>query len=286
MLKPFTMSSVIKVMKSPRTIVVLLILTLSLVSAVSAQNQTTASAPENPIDEKSQQIIDKAIEVLGGQAYLSLKSVVGKGFFSPFHEGASMPPSRFLDYIVYPDRERTEFSGAGVKSIQTNVGETGWLYDGMVKKITDQEPAQIEDFKRTMKTSLENLLRGWWKKEGAKVRYAGRREAGLAKRNETVRLTYPDGFWIEYEFGARDGVPAKIIYKRSRKNMETGDVEETTEEDQLLKFITVSGVTQPWVIDHFVNGVQTTRINYESVVYNQPLPDSLFAKPPDVKQIK
>ena len=286
MLKPFTMSSVNRTMKSPRSIVALLIVTLSLVSAVSAQTQTTASAPENPIDEKSQQIIDKAIEVLGGQAYLSLKSVVGKGFFSPFHEGASMPPSRFLDYIVYPDRERTEFSGAGVKSIQTNVGETGWLYDGMVKKITDQEPAQIEDFKRTMKTSLENLLRGWWKKEGAKVRYAGRREAGLAKRNETVRLTYPDGFWIEYEFGARDGVPAKIIYKRSRKNMETGDVEETSEEDQLLKFITVSGVTQPWVIDHFVNGVQTTRINYESVVYNQPLPDSLFAKPADVKQIK
>jgi hypothetical protein len=272
-------------MKSPRILLALLIVTLSLVSAVSAQ-QTTASAPENPIDEKSQQIIDKAVEVLGGQAYLSLKSVVGKGFFSPFHEGAAMPPSRFLDYIVYPDRERTEFSGAGVKSIQTNVGETGWLYDGMVKKITDQEAAQIEDFKRTMKTSLENLLRGWWKKDGAKVRYAGRREAGLAKRNETVRLTYPDGFWIEYEFGARDGVPAKIIYKRSRKNMDTGDVEETTEEDQLFKFIAVSGVTQPWVIDHFVNGVQTTRINYENVVYNQPLPDSLFAKPTDVKQIK
>jgi len=286
MLKPFTMSSVNRIMKSPRSIVALLIVMLSLVSAVSAQTQTTASAPENPIDEKSQQIIDKAIEVLGGQAYLNVKSIVGKGFFSPFHEGASMPPARFLDYIVYPDRERTEFSGAGIKTIQTNVGETGWLYDGMVKKITDQEPAQIEDFKRTMKTSLENLLRGWWKKEGAKVRYAGRREAGLAKRNETVRLTYSDGFWIEYEFGARDGVPAKIIYKRSRKNTETGDVEETTEEDQLFKFIAVSGVTQPWVIDHFVNGVQTTRINYENVVYNQPLPDSLFAKPTDVKQIK
>jgi hypothetical protein len=274
------------IIKSSRITIALFIVTLSLVPVVRAQNQATPSSAEPPIDEKSQQIVDKAIEVLGGQAYLSLKSVVGKGFFSPFHEGASMPPSRFLDYIVYPDRERTEFSGAGIKSIQTNIGETGWLYDGMIKKITDQEPTQIEDFKRTMKTSLENLLRGWWKKDGAKVRYVGRREAGLAKRNETVRLTYPDGFWIEYEFGARDGVPAKIIYKRSRKNMDTGDVEETTEEDQLFKFIAVSGVTQPWVIDHFVNGVQTTRINYESVVYNQPLPDSLFAKPSDVKQIK
>lgn len=286
MLKPFIMSKVSMFIKTLRIAVALLVVALSLVSNARAQMQTTASSAEPAIDEKSQQIINKAVEVLGGSAYLNLKSVVSKGFFSPYHEGAAMPPARFLDYIVYPDRERTEFSGAGVKTIQTNVGETGWLYDGMVKKITDQEPAQIEDFKRTMKTSVENLLRGWWQKEGAKVRYAGRREAGLAKRNETVRVTYPDGFWIEYEFGARDGLPAKIIYKRNRKNMDTGDMEETSEEDQLFKFISVTGITQPWVIDHYVNGIQTTRINYENVVYNQPLADALFAKPTDVKQIK
>ena len=284
MLKPFAFSGVIRTMSSSRIIVALLVAFLSFVSNITAQNQ--AAAPESSIDEKSQQIIDRAVEVLGGSAYLNVKSVVGKGFFSPFHEGAAMPPSRFLDYIVYPDRERTEFSGSGIKTIQTNVGETGWVYDGGVRKITEQNETQVEDFKRVMKTSVENLLRGWWKKEGGKVKYVGRREAGLAKRNETLRLTYPDGFWIEYEFGARDSFPAKIIYKRSRKNMDSGDVEETTEEDQLLKYIAVTGVTQPWVIDHFVNGVQTTRINYESVVYNQPLPDSLFAKPTDVKQIK
>jgi hypothetical protein len=274
------------IIKSSPITIALFIITVSLVPVVSAQNQATPSGAEPAIDEKSQQVINKAIEVLGGSAYLNVKSVVGKGFFSPFREGASLPPARFLDYIVYPDRERTEFSGAGIKTIQTNVGDTGWLYDGGVRKITDQQPAQIEDFKRTMKTSLENLLRGWWQKDGAKVRYVGRREAGVAKRNETLRLTYPDGFWIEYEFGARDGLPAKIIYKRSRKNLDSGDVEEATEEDQLFKFIAVSGVTQPWVIDHFVNGQQSTRINYESVIYNQPLPDSLFAKPDDVKKIK
>ena len=54
-----------------------------------------------------------------------------------------------------------------------------------------------------MRTSVENLLHGWWKKENATLSYVGRREAGLARRNETVRLTYPDGFWIEYEFAAQ-----------------------------------------------------------------------------------
>jgi outer membrane lipoprotein-sorting protein len=264
--------------------VVAFILTFAV--SLNGQDAASATAPAASIDEKSQQILNRAIEVLGGSNYLNVKTVIGKGFYTTFHDEVSQVPARFLDYIAYPDRERTEFSGAGIKTIQTNDGDTGWLYDGGVRKITDQSPEQVQEFKRAMRTNVENLLRGWWKKEGGKVAYVGRREAGLAKRNDTVRLTYPNGFWIEYEFGVRDGLPAKIIYKSSRKNMDTGNMEETTEEDRLLKPIEINGITAPWVIDHFVNGKQTARVSYESVQYNQQLPDSLFAKPDDVKKIK
>lgn len=248
--------------------------------------QTPAPAPSPSVDEKSQQIIDRAVEALGGQKYLNVQTVIGKGFYTTFKDGMSQIPARFLDYIAYPDSERTEFTGAGIRTIQTNVGDTGWMFDGAVKKISDQTPAQVEDFKRAMKTGLEYLLRGYWKKDGGKITYVGRREAGVGKRNEAIRLTDPSGFWIEYEFGARDNLPAKIIYKRMRKDPDTGDMVETTEEDQLLKFIQVDGVTAPWVVDHFVNGKQLSRINYESVQYNQRFPDNLFAKPADVKSIK
>src|SRR5215211_1220850 len=244
--------------------------------------------PQTPasIDDKSQQIIDHAIQALGGEKYLNVQTVTGKGFYTTFKDGMSQLPARFLDYIAYSDRERTEFTSAGIRAIQTNVGDTGWMFDGAVKKISDQSPAQVEDFKRSMKTGLEYPLRGYWKKDGGKITYVGRREAGVGKRNEAIRVTDPSGFWIEYEFGARDNLPAKIIYKRTRKDPDTGDMVETTEEDQLLKFIEVDGVTAPWVVDHFVNGKQISRINYESVQYNQRFPDSLFAKPADVKAIK
>jgi hypothetical protein len=99
-------------------------------------------------------------------------------------------------------------------------------------------------------------------------------------------LTYANGFWVEYEFGARDGLPAKAIYKRERKNADTNEMEEAIEEDRFAKPITIDGVTAPWVIDHFSNKVQTSRINYESIEYNRPLPESLFAKPENVKSIK
>lgn len=259
---------------------------------VSALGQTpgpspsAASAAAASVDEKSQAIINRALEVVGGQAYLNVQTVIGKGFYSEFKENVPQVPMKFVDYLAYPDRERTEFTQFGIKTIQTNVGDTGWMFDGAVKKISDQGPKQVEEFKRTMRTTVENLLKGWWRNEGGKVTYVGRREAGLAKRNETVRLTYPNGFWIEYEFGARDGYPAKIIYKRVRRDMDSGDDVETTEEDVLLKFITVDGVSAPWVIDHFVNGQQTSRVNYESMQYNQRLADALFAKPADVKSIK
>ncbi len=256
--------------------------------SLAANSQTVTPKPDSTAaaNEKSEQIIKRAIEVLGGASYLNVRTVVGRGFFTSYHEGISQLPARFLDYISYPDRERTEFTGGGIRTIQTNVGSTGWVFDGATKNISDQQGPQIEDFKRGLRTSVENLLRGWWQKEGGKVVYVGRREAGLAKRNETVRLTYPDGFWVEYEFGAKDGMPAKIIYKRSRKNPDSGDVEETTEEDRLEKPITIDGVTAPWVIDHFVNGTQITRINYESIQYNQTLADALFAKPDNIKSIK
>jgi hypothetical protein len=243
--------------------------------------QTPAS-----VDQKSQEIIDRAIETLGGPKYLGVQTAIGKGFYTSFKDGMSQIPARFLDYISYPDRERTEFTGAGIRTIQTNTGDTGWMFDGAVKKISDQTPAQVQEFKHAIRTTPEYLLRGFWKKEGGKITYLGRREAGVGKRNETIRLTFPDDFWIEYEFGARDGLPAKIIYKRERKDMDSGDMVQVTEEDQLFKFITVDGVTAPWVIDHYINGIQTSRVNYESVQYNQRFADNLFAKPDNIKQIK
>ena len=230
--------------------------------------------------------MDRAVAALGGEKYLNIQTVFGKGFYTTFRDGISQLPAKFLDYISYPDRERTEFTGSGIRTIQTNVGDTGWMFDGAVKKISDQSPAQVEDFKRAMKTSTEYLLRGWWKKEGGKITYVGRREAGLAKRNETIRLTYPDGFWIEYEFAAGDGMPAKIIYKRTRKDPDSGDEVETTEEDRLMQFVEINGIKAAWIIDHYVNGKQTSRINYESVQYNQAFAESLFAKPDNVKAIK
>jgi hypothetical protein len=243
----------------------------------SAVGPTSAPAT----DEKAEQIVKRAIEAMGGSSYLNARSVTGRGLFTQFKDGVSGLPTTFVDYLVYPDKERTEFKGGGVRVVQANVGKTGWVFDGATKSINDISAAQVADFQLAIRTNVDSLLRGAWRQEGAKLSYAGRREAGIARRNETVKLTYPDGLVVEFEFGARDGIPAKVLYKK--KNAEG---EEAQEEDHLAQFLNVDGITTPFVIDHFRAGVQTSRINYQSVEYNRPIPETLFAKPANVKALK
>ena len=278
-------NSQMMVSKRHSLLLLLILIGCLLPARLTAQTTTAAPLPTAP-DPKAGSVVARAIEVLGGNSYLNVKTVVGRGFFTSFKDGMSQIPARFLDYIAYPDKERTEFTGDGIRVIQTNTGETGWLFDGATKTLSDMKGAQIEDFKRSMRTSVENLLHGWWKKENATLSYVGRREAGLARRNETVRLTYPDGFWIEYEFAAKEGLPAKVIYKTTKKKPDSNETEENSEEDRLAKPITITGITAPWVVDHFVNGTQTSRITYESIEYDHPLADALFAKPANIKSLK
>ena len=253
-----------------KTLFILAIVVCAGINAFSQNNKT---------DEKALAIIDKAVEKLGGDRYLQVKSIVGSGNYSIYREGQSQITQTFIDIIVFPDKERTEFKVGGTRNIQTNVGETGWLADTGAKVIKEQDKDQIEGFKRGIRTSLDNILRGNWRKD-AMLAFVGRREASLGRRNNVVRLTYADGFAVEFEF-SDEGLPMKSVYKRTN-----AEGAETKEEDRYAQFVEVEGILTPLIIDHFQNGAQTTRINYLKIEYNRTIPNSVFNKPSDAKELK
>ncbi len=230
-------------------------------------------------DEKAEVVLKKAIEKLGGEKYLQVKSQIGRGKFSVIQSGAVISFQSFVDVIVFPDKERTEFKGGSAKTIQTNTGETGWIYDGDAEMFKEQDKTQVDNFKRSIRTSLDNLLRGHWRKEGV-LTYIGKRPATLGKRNEAVKLAYTDGLVIEFEF-SDEFMPVKAIYKRTNS-----DGEEVKEEDRYAQFIEVQGIKTPFIIDRFTNGIQSSRINYESIEYNKNISDSIFTKPKSAKEAK
>ena len=248
---------------------------IAAVYSVQSSGQAPSAAPD-----QAEAVLRRAIEQLGGDKYLKAASQVGRGRFSLMKDGAVVSFQSFIDVIVFPDKERTEFKGGGVKSIQTNVGDSGWTFDGDAEVVKVQGEKQVNDFKRGIRTSLDNLLRGHWRNE-AKLSYVGKRQASLGKRNDVVKLMYSDGMSVEFEFAADTGLPAKAIYSHT-----TADGEELKEEDRYAQFVDVGGIRAAFIIDRFTNGSQNSRINYESIEYNKNIPDSIFAKPSNPKELK
>jgi TonB family protein len=234
---------------------------------------------DSKTDEKAEAVLKKAVEKLGGDNYLKVKSIVGRGKFSVLRDGAAVSYQSFTDVLVYPDKERTEFKEGGVKTVQTNVGETGWIFDGAAETIGVQNKAQIENFKRGVRVSIDNLLRGYWRGTGT-LTYGGKRPASLGKRSEVLKLTFEDGFTVEFEF-SDEYFPIKAIYKRTNS-----DNEEIKEEDRYAQFVDISGIKTPFIVDHFTNGQQTSRINYETIEINKTIPDAFFIKPNSAKELK
>jgi hypothetical protein len=58
------------------------------------------------------------------------------------------------------------------------------------------------------------------------------------------------------------------------------------EEDRYAQFISISGVKAPFIVDHFREDKQASRINYTSIEFNQPFPADLFTKPANPKAVK
>jgi len=259
-----------------KTLLIILSICLFVSAGIPVKAQDGATGK---LDGKAEAIVAKAVQSLGGDRYLQVKSQIGRGKYSLFRDNAVISFQSFIDVIVFPDKERTEFKGGGSRTIQTNTGSTGWVYDGDQKLVKVQTDLQVSNFKNGLRSTFDYLLRGAWKNE-AELTYVGKRAATLGKRNDVVKLTFNEGFVVEYEF-ADDGMPQKAIYSRGAADGET-----LKEEDRYAQFVDVDGIKTPFIIDRFRNGQATSRINYESVEFNKNVPSGVFLKPLSPKDVK
>lgn len=263
--------------KTSSVIKVLLLGAVFFSSNVFAQNNFgEASADES---KKARKILDRAVEKLGGEKYLNVKSSFSEGTFSIVKDGKIASYQSFTDVIVYPDRERTDFIERGSKTVQVNTGEAGWIYEEFLNKFGDQTEKQIENFQTSMRTHYDYLLRGKWKNE-AELSYVGRRPSTLGKRNDVLKLSFPGGLEIEYEFDD-EGLPMKTSYLRMNP-----DNQAIKEENRYARFVSYQGVLVPSIVDHFTNEQHSFRVVYESLEFNRDIPEEIFQKPENPKKLR
>jgi hypothetical protein len=242
---------------------------------------TLAALPQDDNDPaRAAALIRDAVKARGGEAYMKVRSSITQGQYTAFEKGVSGDPQLFVDYIIYPDRERTEFGKGKQKFIQTNSANTGWVYDAAQKQIREQNEEQIKRFQQGIRHDLDNLLRHAWQEPGAKLVYLGRREAWKNTFSEAVRIDFKDGESVTLHFDARTKLPMMSEYKSV--------IGTATSNDQVryFRWADLNGIQFPTLQDFYRNDQQSARVSFDSAKFNDKIPEELFAKPGDIKKVK
>ena len=248
--------------------------------ALSVNANAARQEQDDPDPARAAAVIREAVKARGGDAYIKVTTTISEGQFTNFVKGVSQFPQKFVDYIIYPDRERTDYGKGDTKRVQSNAGNTGWIYDASQKSIRDQTDEQIKNFQQTIRFDPDNLLKRAWQEPGVKLVYLGRREAWKNTFSEAVRIDFADGASATLHFDTRTHLPMMTEYKTVNG--------ETTIDNQAryFRWVSFNGVLFPTIQDFYRGGLQTGRASFDTVSFNSNIPEKIFAKPSNIKEVK
>lgn len=246
-------------------------------------------APAQQVDQGSaaniklgRDLLRKSLVARGGEALARAGTVVAKGIFTPFEKGLSQIPSPFENYIAYPDRERVEF-GRGKKKdrrIQVNEGRKGWVYDGDAQTLKDQTDLQIADYIEGTEIDIDRILRANPDDPGRRISYAGRGELRPGERADIVTIELETGRSVSIWLDRTTFLPISLVYEKSKNGALV------RQELRFFQYVSYDGVLFPNIIDFYRDGIQESRVSYQSIKVGAPIDDRLFVKPAGIKEIR
>jgi outer membrane lipoprotein-sorting protein len=251
-----------------------------LVAVVILPASVTAQEPDENDPAKAAALVRDAVAARSGEAYLKITTLESRGQYTPFEKAVSGDPMPFVDYVVYPSRERTEFGKGNSKVIQSNSEAANWVYDATQRMIRDQKEEQVKQFQQNARYDLDNLLRTASQQSGVKLVYLGRREAWRNTFSEALRVDFADGGTATLLFDPRSKLPLMVEYKT------VGEEGTVNNEVRYFRWVDFSGIKFPTIQDFYRNGKQSARVSFDTVSFNVNLPDKLFAKPSNIKEVK
>lgn len=211
-----------------------------------------------------QEILDRAIERLGGDAFLEVKDVLSTGRYYQFQHGQLSGSDVFRDYLKFPDKERTEFGKDGER-IQINNGDRGWNISG--ETVEEQIPDQIDIFWEEYKVNLDYLLHVVLPQSRATLQYVGHEMLDFS-RVDVLEIRDEDRTRINLYVDRSDG----LILKKTVRRLDSPKVFE----EIYSNYHPIEGVLTPLLVTKYTDGVKTMEIRFETVAYNSGFPDDLF----------
>ncbi len=232
--------------------------------------QTSGQNPPAParIDPKAQELLDRAIQGLGGPAFLNFKTLTTSGRIFAISEGVTEGYAPFQSAVEFPDKRRFSYGKKKPVTLINN-GDRAWELDKY--GLTRQLPEQIQRWKLSARYSLENLLRVRIHDPGVLIQNGGVDFLdNLPAR--LVNILESEGFEVKLYLHQQTFLPIRIAYRvqdpKTREWDEYADVYADYQQNQ--------GVQTPMHITRFLNDERISEIFRKTARYDESYPPNYF----------
>jgi hypothetical protein len=235
---------------------------------------TSTSSQSIPTDQanahKARQILDQAIQALGGQAYLNITDQKLEGRAYKFHHG--QPNSAgliFWRFVKFPDKDRIEFTKKR-DIIDIYNGDKGFeiTYKGV--RPMDQKD-ELDPYLRRRHYALDVVLRQWLNQPGVALFYEGQTVAAQ-KQTDKVTVMNSKNEAATLYIDTNTHLPVK----RSFSWRDPADKERNVEEEIFDNYRSIQNIMTPFDTTRLFNGEMSAQTFLTSASYNQDVSDSLF----------
>jgi hypothetical protein len=242
---------------------------------LAAPPKTTAQDDQFLMPEqsaaKAKQILQQAIEALGGSTYLNVHDSTCTGRLGQFdHAGELTGFGHFIDYEVPPDKERQE-NLPKRNIIEVYNGDKGWDLDR--GGVSEAPQVDLADFVEGNKKDIDNILRLRIHEPGMIFRYGGPDIVDL-KQVDWVELVDSDNRTIRIAIATATHLPV-------RKVVDTRDDRTRTKSEEIeyySNYHPLEGIQTPFQITRERNGIKIFQVFFDKCEYNTNLSDSLFTR--------
>ena len=243
--------------------------------AQDAKPEPVKAPPAAPLPEdqknaqQARELLNQAIQALGGQAYLNVQNMQQQGrVFSFYHGRPTSNGVLFWRFVEYPDKERVEVTPQ--RDIATIcIGDKG--YEVTYKGPHPIEKKDLDDYLRRRKFSLETILRTWINDPGVALFYDGDSLAGsLAAKRVTLINSKNESVSIYFD------IDSHLPIKKTYSWRDPVDHERNLEEETWNGYRNVQGVMTPYGFTRYFNGDMQTERFLTAASYNQVFNPAMF----------
>jgi len=257
---------------------------LVLSGALRAQQPAAPLLPRHE-DPQARQMLDRAVQALGGQAFLAAKSLTSKGRVFFFQDGRTAGMEPFESRFVYPDKRRfviakakknismdtgnVTYEGETKPIILINNGSKGWELDqyGLIA----QADQQLQGWILSNRFSLENLLRLRLKEPGILIQI-GKVDFVDNMPTQGIEIMEPGGISVRLDLNRQTILPSRITYRI--RNVKEDAWDEYA--DAYADYKNIDGIMTPMHVTRYLNGDRIGETFRNSAKYNEEYPPNYF----------